>query len=160
MIFALISNLQDDNIIYREGDKTPDFKLKQINKNNEMDYVQLSELEGKGVMLNFWATWCKPCESEMPYMQALYPTYKEKGVEIIAISLDSTELVINQFIDKYDITFPIPHDKTKEIRDLYKVGPIPSSFFIDANGEIKRVVMGELSLSRLEGYLDEIVPDG
>ena len=72
-------------------------------------------------MLNFWGTWCKPCEKEMPYMEKLYPKYKEQGVEIVAVSLDSTELVVHRFIDKYDLTFPIPHDKDSQVRDLYKV---------------------------------------
>src|SRR5699024_10987882 len=97
-VFALVTNLQADNAVYQVGDKAPDFSLKQINKNNELDTVRLSNLEGKGVMLNFWGTWCKPCEEEMPYMQSLYPEYKERGIEIVAVSLDSTEFVIHPFI--------------------------------------------------------------
>ncbi|MFD1849698.1 thiol-disulfide oxidoreductase ResA [Oceanobacillus bengalensis] len=159
VIFALVSNLQADNKVYSIGDKAPDFQLQQINKNSELETVQLSDLEGKGVMLNFWATWCKPCEAEMPYMQELYPEYKEKGVEIVAVSLDSTELVVDRFIDKYDLTFPIPYDKSGEVRDLYKVGPIPSTFFINPDGEIEEMVSGALSLERLEGYLQDIQPD-
>lgn len=159
MVFALLSNLKDDNMVYRVGDEAPDFKLTQINKNNELETVQLSDLKGKGVMLNFWATWCKPCETEMPYMQELYPEYKDKGVEIVAVSLDSTELVVDRFIDKYDLTFPIPHDTTGEIRDLYKVGPIPSTFFINPDGEIEEFVSGALTLDMLEGYLQDIQPE-
>lgn len=159
VIFAVVSNLQDDNTVYRAGDAAPDFQLKQISDNNEYETVQLSELEGKGVMLNFWATWCKPCESEMPYMQELYPSFHEKGVEIVAVSLDSTELVVDRFVDRYDLTFPIPHDSNGEIRDLYKVGPIPSTFFINPEGEIQEVVNGALTLERLEGYLNDITPE-
>jgi len=159
IIFAIVSNLQADNTVYRVGDHAPDFQLTQINKYNEVETIQLSDLRGKGVMLNFWATWCKPCEREMPYMQELYPRYKELGVEIVAVSLDSTELVVDRFIDEYDLTFPIPHDTTGEVRDLYKVGPIPSTFFIDSKGEIVEYVSGELSLERLEGYLRNILPE-
>ncbi|GAB3806006.1 thiol-disulfide oxidoreductase ResA [Virgibacillus kimchii] len=108
IIVALVSNLQADHNVYREGDEAPDFKLKQINKNHDAETIQLSDYKGKGVMLNFWGTWCKPCEEEMPYMEELYPEYKEKGIEIIAISLDSTEMVVDRFIDRYDLTFPIP----------------------------------------------------
>lgn len=158
IIFTLVSNLQADNTIYRVGDKAPDFQLEQINKNNELETVRLSDLEGKGVMLNFWGTWCKPCEEEMPYMQKLYPEYKEKGIEIVAVSLDSTKLVVDQFIDRYDLTFPVPFDKSEEIRDLYKVGPIPSTFFINSEGEIEEYVEGALTLDRLEGYLQRIQP--
>ncbi len=159
LIFAIVTNLQKDNTVYRAGDQAPDFQLQQISDNNELETVRLSDLEGKGVMLNFWATWCKPCEAEMPYMQELYPEYKEKGVEIVAVSLDSTELVVDQFIDRYDLTFPIPHDRNGEIRDLYKVGPIPSTFFISPDGEIKDIVNGALTLDLLEGYLNEITPE-
>lgn len=158
IIFALVSNLNADNTIYQAGDKAPDFKLTQINENNELETVQLSDFEGKGVMLNFWATWCDPCEEEMPYMQELYPQYKDKGIEIIAVGLDTTELRIDQFIDQYDLTFPVPHDKAGEIRDLYKVGPIPSTFFINPDGEIEEIVNGALTLDRLEGYLKDIQP--
>ncbi len=158
VVFAVVSNLKEDKIVYKEGDEAPDFQLKQINSNNEAETIRLSELEGKGVMLNFWGTWCKPCESEMPYMQKLYPEYKEKGVEIVAVSLDSTELVVNRFIEKYDLTFPIPHDKDSQVQDLYKVGPIPSTIFINPEGEIVEVINGALTLERLEGYLQEIQP--
>src|SRR5699024_8281342 len=109
-------------------------------------------------MLNFWGSWCKPREEEVPYMQELDPEYKETGNEIIAVSLDCTELVVNRFIDKYDLTFPIPHDKTGEVRNLYKIGPMPSSIFINPNGEIQRIVNGALSLESLESYFKEILP--
>jgi peroxiredoxin len=150
--------LQGDTTIYRVGDTAPDFQLNQINNYNELETVRLSDYSGKGVMLNFWGTWCKPCEEEMPYMQALYPEYQEKGVEIIAINLDATEFVVDKFIDKYDLTFPVPHDTRDQVRDLYKVGPLPSTFFISPEGEIVEVVEGGLSLERLEGYLKQIQP--
>src|SRR5699024_7951822 len=80
VVFALITNFNKDNAIYKVGDQAPDFKLQQINKNNEVETIQLSDLKGKGIMLNFWATYCKPCEAEMPYMEKLYPEYKEKRI--------------------------------------------------------------------------------
>src|SRR5699024_3876325 len=158
IIFALVSNIQTDKTIYQVGDEAPDFELKQINKNNELETIRLSDLKGQGVMIDFWCTWCKPCEEEMPYMQAVYTEYEGRGIESIVVSLDSTELVVNRFIDKYDLTFPIPHDKTGEVRDLYKIGPIPSSIFINPNGEIQRIVNGALSLESLESYFKEILP--
>src|SRR5690625_8592 len=158
VVFALITNAKKDNTIYGVGDKAPDFQLQQINKNNGLESIQLSDLKGKGVMLNFWAIYCKPCEKEMPYMEELYPEYKEKGIEIVAVSLDATELVIHRFIDKYNLTFPIPHDKGFRVGDLYKVGPIPSTFFISPEGEIVEKVEGALTLERLEEYFKQIQP--
>ncbi|MEN2766143.1 thiol-disulfide oxidoreductase ResA [Ornithinibacillus xuwenensis] len=157
--YALITNITKDKTIYDIGDQAPDFQLTQVNNNNELETVRLSDYRGKGVMLNFWGTWCEPCEAEMPYMQELYPKYQEKGVEIIAVSLDATEFVIDKFIDKHDLTFPIPHDTKDLVRDQYKIGPIPSTFFINSEGEIVEIVEGALSLERLEGYLQQIQPN-
>lgn len=159
VVFALVSNFKKDSTIYKVGDKAPDFELIQVNENNEEELIRLSDLEGNGVMLNFWATFCKPCEEEMPYMQELYPEYNEQGIEIVAVSLDATQLVIDNFIDKYDLTFPVPHDTSGTVKDLYKIGPIPSTFFINANGEIEEIVEGALSLERLEGYFQQIQPN-
>src|SRR5699024_11421065 len=72
-VYALYSNHNKDKEIYQPGDEAPDFELTQINDQNEMEKVRMSELQGKGVMLNFWATYCEPCEVEIPYMQSLYP---------------------------------------------------------------------------------------
>src|SRR5699024_11718717 len=103
-----LSNEKDTNDEIR--DKAPNFELTQVNHNNEAERIKLSEFEGKGVMLNFWGTWCPPCRDEMPFMEKLYPEYQEKGVEIVAVNLDQSKLKIEQFIDEFDLTFPVPHD--------------------------------------------------
>src|SRR5690625_5248210 len=64
VVFALVSNLNKDNEIYKSGDLAPDFQLTQISENNDTETIKLSDLRGKGVMLNFWATYCEPCEAE------------------------------------------------------------------------------------------------
>lgn len=158
IIFALVTNLKEDNEIYRTGDEAPDFELMQVNKNNETELIRLSELEGKGIMLNFWATYCAPCEAEMPFMESLYPEYEDE-IEIVAVSLDNTELVIDKFIDKYNLTFPVVHDSSSDVMDLYKVGPIPSTFFINPEGEIVDTVAGALTLEALEDHFKEILPE-
>ncbi|MUV39744.1 Thiol-disulfide oxidoreductase ResA [Lentibacillus sp. JNUCC-1] len=159
VVYALIDNLQKDKSIYKAGDQAPDFELMQVNEHNEMEKVRLSDLQGKGVMLNFWATFCDPCKAEMPYMQNLYPEYKDKGIEIVAVSLDNTELRIDQFIEQYGLTFPIPQDKKDTVREKYKIGPIPTTFFIDPDGVIVEKVEGALTLDRLEGHLKDIMPE-
>lgn len=159
VIFSLVTNAQKDNTIYKVGDEAPDFELQQINENNELETIQLSDFKGKGVMLNFWATFCAPCEAEMPYMEKLYPEYKDKGIEIIAVSLDATELVVDRFIDKYDLTFPIPHDKRGQVTDLYKIGPIPTTYFISPEGVIVEKIEQALTLDKLEDYFEQILPE-
>lgn len=157
VVYALVSNYNKDKQVYKAGDAAPNFELMQVNENNEMEKIRLSDLEGKGVMLNFWATYCAPCEAEIPFMESLYPEYSD-DIEIVAVSLDNSELVIHQFIDKYDLTFPIVHDTTSEVMDLYNVGPIPSTFFIDPEGKIVDQVAGALTLDKLEDHFKEILP--
>ncbi|GAB4073548.1 thiol-disulfide oxidoreductase ResA [Barrientosiimonas marina] len=159
VIYALISNLSEDETDVDVGKQAPDFKLDQINANNERETVQLSDLRGKGVMLNFWGTWCKPCEKEMPYMESLYPEYKNKGIEIVAVNLDATKFVVHKFIDKHDLTFPVPYDDDEEVMNAYNVEPLPTTFFINPQGEIEEVVEGGLTLDKIEGHLKNIEPD-
>lgn len=159
LVYAVLTNLSKGDTNADVGDEAPDFVLKEINKNNKLESLKLSDLEGKGVMLNFWGTWCKPCEREMPYMQKLYPEYKKKGVEIVTVNLDATKFVVDRFIERYDLTFPVLYDSDDQVMNLYNVGPIPSSFFISPEGEIVEVVEGALTLERLEGYLKQIQPE-
>ncbi|WP_173916261.1 thiol-disulfide oxidoreductase ResA [Halobacillus sp. Marseille-Q1614] len=154
--FALISNLNDDKSVVAQGEKAPDFELEKFGSD---ETVALSDLEGKGVMINFWATYCEPCKDEMPYMEEVYPKYKEKGVEILAINLDTTDLVVQRFLDKYGLSFPILHDKNGQVMDQYNVGQIPSTLFINPEGEVEEQVVGPLTLEKLEGYLNEITPE-
>lgn len=159
LVYALITNLSGEKDTSHDiGDEAPNFELIQINDKNEEEKVNLSELKGKGVMLNFWGTWCAPCREEMPYMESLYPTYKEKGVEIVAVNLDQSELKVQQFIDEFDLTFPVPHDVRDEVRELYGIGPLPSTVFINPDGVIEDIVIGALTLDRLEGHLNDIQP--
>lgn len=156
--FALYSNLtKDDQKVIKEGEQAPNFQLSTVN--TEQESLSLKELEGKGVMLNFWATYCKPCKDEMPYMQELYPKYQEKGVEIVGVNLDQSQLVIEQFLNEHDITFPIVHDKRDQVMRAYSVGPLPATFFISPDGKVVRKVIGPLTLERLDGYLKEITPE-
>ncbi|SHN20174.1 thiol-disulfide oxidoreductase ResA [Gracilibacillus kekensis] len=158
LLFAVVSNLTaEEDAVVNIGDQAPNFQLKQVATNNETA-MKLSDLEGKGVMLNFWATYCEPCEREMPYMEQLYPEYKEKGVEIVAVSVDATEIVIDNFVDQYNLSFPILHDKKSQVLDAYGIRPLPTTYFIDENGVVVERVLGELTLERLEGYLKQIEP--
>ncbi|MFC7060497.1 thiol-disulfide oxidoreductase ResA [Halobacillus seohaensis] len=156
IIFALVSNLNDDKNVVAEGEQAPDFELKKFGTD---ETVSLSDLEGQGVMINFWATYCEPCKEEMPYMEEIYSKYKDKDVEILAINLDATDLVVRRFLDRYGLSFPILHDKNGQVMDQYNVGRIPSTLFINPDGEVEEQVVGPLTLEKLDGYLEEITPE-
>lgn len=157
VIYALIMNLTKDDGAVKKGDEAPDFELTQINHNHAEDHIQLSDLEGKGVVLNFWASYCKPCESQMLFMEALYPDYQD-DIEIVAVNLDNSELVIQQFINKYNFSFAVMHDKRSEIMDMYQVSPMPTTFFINPEGEVVEEVVGSIVYQDLERYFNAIAP--
>ncbi len=121
--------------------------------------VNLSDFRGKVVFLNFWATWCKPCEDEMPSMQALYSqlTAQGKPFVILAVSLDDGgPEKIKEFAAKYNITFPIVQDKSGKVKELYKTTGVPETFIIDQNGVIAEKIWGPRDWSN-RAYLTTII---
>lgn len=156
VVFALVSNFTKDRTVVAVGDQAPDFQLMKMDGSGEK--VTLSDLEGKGVMINFWATYCGPCKEEMPYMESLYKKYKNKGIEILAVSVDSTDLVVNRFVDDYGLSFPIMRDRNSQVMELYDVTDLPTSYFVSPEGEVIHKVSGALTLDKLEGYFQAIQP--
>jgi len=123
------------------GNKAPDFTLPDLKGNP----VSLNGFKGKVVFLNFWATWCKPCEEEMPSMQLLYNALKSQNqpFEIVAVSIDSEgPEVVQKFIERYNITFTVLHDRKGRIKDTYKTTGVPETFIIDQRGIIAEKVWG------------------
>lgn len=136
------------------GDKAPDFILSDMNG----DQHKLSDYKGKGVFLNFWGTWCKPCEKEMPYMNNQFEVYKNQGVEILAINVAEPEFAINKFVQKHRLTFPILKDTNKDILNLYNVTPLPTTMLINSEGTITAIETGELSEAKIRGMMESIKP--
>jgi peroxiredoxin len=103
----------------------------------------LEDYRGKVVFLNFWATWCKPCEEEMPSMQALYEEHGGEAFEIVAVSLDSGgPEVVREFVEKYGLTFVILHDRKGRVKETYKTTGVPETFIVDQNGVIAEKAWG------------------
>lgn len=104
---------------------------------------KLSDYRGKVVFLNFWATWCKPCEEEMPSMQALYDGLKGQNFEIVAVSVDTEGPdVVKKYVQRFGLTFPVLHDRKGKVKDTYKTTGVPETFIIDQNGVIAEKVWG------------------
>lgn len=141
----------------KKGQMAPDFTLETITG----ETITLSQLRGKKVLLNFWATWCPPCKEEMPDLQNYYERYaKEENVEIIAVNLTFKQNSIEDvrlFAKSYDLTFPIPllHEEALSL-EKYQVLTIPSSFMIDTEGRIQRQIIGPLNEETIQQYLSEI----
>jgi peroxiredoxin len=93
------------------------------------------DLQGKVVLVNFWATWCPPCRKEMPDLQALYDKYKDQGLVVLSISDEETAKV-SPFIADKQITYPVLLDPGRKVNDLFVVEGIPKSFVYDREGKL------------------------
>jgi peroxiredoxin len=97
--------------------------------------LSLSEFKGKVVFLNFWATWCKPCEEEMPSMERLHRRFQGQGLVVLAISEDAGgAAVVRPYLKKHNLSFPVGLDPTSSVASLYGVWGVPSTFIIDRRG--------------------------
>ncbi|MGV3487427.1 MAG: thiol-disulfide oxidoreductase ResA [Tuberibacillus sp.] len=121
--------------VLAKGDEAPDFALQDLKGNT----VHLKDLRGKGVMLNFWGSWCDPCKEEMPFINKAYQQ-KVPGVEVIAVNIRETHLVVQNFVDRNELSFPILLDSKGVVTDNYDIVPIPTTFLIDKNGKVVKVL--------------------
>ena len=122
------------------GMPAADFKLVDL----EGTVRSLSDYKGKVVLLNFWATWCKPCTTEMPAMQAAYEQLKDRGLVVVAVNELEDEARVRQHIKEYGHTFPVLLDRKNEVANLYGVFGLPVSVFIDGDGAVQEYVKGSL----------------
>ncbi len=125
------------------GMVAPDFTLSTVDGKS----VKLSELRGKVVMLNFWATWCKPCRQEMPSMEMMYHGFKNmagSNFDLVAVNENNVfyQGKIKPFLQKFGIDFPVPVDPMGTLDHLYKITGVPETFIIDQKGVVAEHVIG------------------
>lgn len=120
--------------------------------------VQLSDFKGKKVILNFWATWCPPCQKEMPDMQAFYEKYGN-DVQLLAVNLTSSEgskQAVSKFLKEKQFTFRVLLDDQDSVGSKkYRVSTIPTSYFIDEEGKIVQRVNGPMTLKQMENFAQQ-----
>lgn len=139
------------------GKPAPDFSLKTM----DGKMINLSDFHGKPVLINLWASWCPPCRYEMPGIQAAYEKYKDKGLAVLGIDFTVQDNLkdAKAFVQELKLAFPILPDGTGDVSaGLYGMRGLPTSFFIDTEGILKRIQVGAMLPEKLEGYLAEILP--
>lgn len=117
---------------------------------------KLSDLRGKKVLLNFWATWCGPCQVEMPEMQYASKVYEKEDLVILAINRSETPETIRPFAAKFGITFPIVVNSNNDIGEAYGVRGLPTSYFINSDGTVNYIQIGVVSTELIETRLEEM----
>ena len=117
--------------------------------------VRLADLRGKLVWLNFWATWCPPCQSETPVLRDMADRYRDRGLVIVGIAVQETTVDdVRAYAQRYELTYPIAFDASADIFGLYRVFALPTQFFIGRDGRILDVVNGPLDMAAAERMVD------
>jgi thiol-disulfide isomerase/thioredoxin len=124
-----------------EGIDPIDFILPLLNGTN----ISLSQFKGKVVFLNFWATWCGPCRSEMPSMEAVYQKMKNRGFEILAVNLGESKNKVSAFMNEYKLNFQAVLDEKNVTGSYYNVQAIPTTYIIDRRGLIIARLVGSIN---------------
>jgi thiol-disulfide isomerase/thioredoxin len=133
------------------GSYAENFALKTV----AGETIQLSDLKGRPLVLNFWATWCGPCQVEMPLIQEFYERFSP-DLEVLAINYDESIGEIQPFVNDLGLTFPVLLDPGGEIADLYQVRGFPTTYFIDREGFVRGLFIGILSEKVLKDHLKKI----
>lgn len=134
----------------------PDFELPSL----DGQYVSLSDLQGKPVFINFWATSCPPCHYEMPYLEEVYQEWHDQGLVLLAINIGENPQEVWAFLQEFGYSFPVLLDRTGEVASKYNIWAwgIPVSFFIDKDGVIQNIRIGAFrSKAEIIAYLDKII---
>ncbi len=137
-----------------KGERAPDFALPDL----DGAVVRLSDMRGRPVLVNFWATWCGPCKREMPDIQQAYAQANGAFV-VLAVNAEGTSSELarrlaRDFRDELGLTFPILLDSPdSDVFNQYRLTGLPDSFFVDRNGVIQEIIVGPLSKTTLEDKL-------
>ncbi|WP_281975092.1 thiol-disulfide oxidoreductase ResA [Halobacillus litoralis] len=154
--FTLYQNFNSKTENIQPGDQAPNFRLKTLNGKTTME---LKDFRGQGVFLNVWATYCKPCEEEMPYIENQYHKFKDKGVQVLTVDVGENPVTVQAFVDRIGMTFPVLMDPREELLDAYGIGPIPVTFLIDENGKVVDRITAGMTEEEIRGYMQQIQPD-
>ncbi len=136
------------------GARAPGFTLPDLEGNE----ISLAHLRGQPVIINFWATWCAPCEVEMPVLEQTYQERMDEGLVILAINRDEEAGSVERFFyDELELSFTPLLDEDALVNNQYRVFNLPTTFFIDREGIIQGVHRGVLTQSLIDDYLQQTV---
>ena len=121
----------------RIGTTAPDFSVQDSDRQ-----VTLSQFHGKTVVLNFWATWCPPCVEEMPSLVEMQQRMTDKGIRVLAVSVDVDEGAYRRFLKDHKVDLLTVRDPSHKSSDLYGTFKYPETYIIDSNGILRRKFIG------------------
>lgn len=122
-----------------------------------VEQTTLADMQGKIVVLNFWASWCVPCHDEAPILQAVAEEYADRDVVFLGIAWTDTDQKSVEFLEQYAVTYPNAPDLQLAAQDLYRFTSVPETFVIDTDGIIRHWYAGPLTGPQLRGYIDDVL---
>jgi cytochrome c biogenesis protein CcmG, thiol:disulfide interchange protein DsbE len=123
----------------------------------------LAEARGRVVVLNFWASWCKPCEAEAPILEGIARGYRARGADVVVVGVDVEDLRASaeRFIDRFDVSYPNVRDSGDATKLRFQVGQLPETFVIDAEGRIALKHIGQLTSPRqITNAVEQLLVEG
>jgi peroxiredoxin len=136
------------------GHPAPDFTLPALAGGD----LALADLAGQPVVLNFWASWCGPCRAEMPELQRLHDRLGAAGVAVVGVNQGETPETAAAFLEALGLSFPVALDQRTGVSQQYLVNSLPTTFFIDRDGVVRRTFIGAMSDAVLAENLRSIYP--
>ncbi|MBU5444097.1 thiol-disulfide oxidoreductase ResA [Paenibacillus sp. MSJ-34] len=134
------------------GDKPPAFSL----LGTDGSVHNLEDYKGKGLVVNFWGSWCEPCVREMPLLEEQSKVWKDRNVVFLGINVGEDQMTVSNFVKQFGVTFPLLLDKEKQTTRKYGIGPLPTTVFISSEGKIVDIRIGELTRNVLESNLQRL----
>ena len=104
--------------------------------------IRMADLRGKVVLVDFWASWCRPCREELPVLERLYQTYGERGFTVVGVNVDQRASNMRRFLSRHSVSFPVVHDEEHAVAERYEPTTMPSSYLIDRAGNVRFVHRG------------------
>ncbi len=137
----------------RVGEPAPDFTLDLLDGST----LALADLSGEIAVINFWATWCAPCEDELPDLQTVWDQYRDQDVAFVGIAIQEEKDEVQQMLSRLDITYPQGLDPTQGIALSYGITGVPETFVVDAEGSVAYVYIGPVGAEELRAELDSLL---
>jgi peroxiredoxin len=122
--------------------------------------IRLADLRGKAVWINFWASWCPPCQYETPTVRAIDERYRDRGLVVVAVQVQQTVEAGRAYAARYDLEYTIGADVTGAVFHTYRVFALPTQFFIDPEGRVRQIINGPLDEARAAQLIEAILPPG